>query len=137
MKANELMFGDWVFCDGQPTPSKVVIQTVSIDGVWFEGDKFEGSASFDHIFPIPITTEILEKNGFDIQYQGGMRFDVWCSFGPDSEGDIEIEFRGQEPIHLKIDGTYKGVYYTSANMKYVHELQHALRLCGIEKEIVL
>ena len=64
MKENELMIGDWVYCEGQPTPENVTIQTIAQDGVWFMGDKFEGAASFDRIFPIPITPEILEKNGF-------------------------------------------------------------------------
>ena len=31
MKATELMVGDWVYCEGQPTPENVTIQTIAED----------------------------------------------------------------------------------------------------------
>ena len=34
-------------------------------------------------------------------------------------------------------GDFCDDFVGAANLQYVHELQHALRLCGINKEIVL
>lgn len=133
MKAQDLMIGDWVLCDGQPTPSNVVIQTVAQDGIWFEGDEFEGAASFDHIFPIPLTPEILEKNGFEdvgseVYECDVLPFYIWWERDRHRLG-IDIE-----------DSTYDKENFAQmlrVPVSYVHDLQHALRLCGIEKEIVL
>lgn len=86
---------------------------------------------------VPLTRERLEKIGFEVQDQGGGREDIWMGFGPDCEGDIEFEFNNGVPTHLKIDGAFKGEYYTSNNIKYFHQLQLALTLCGIDKEIAL
>ena len=148
MKANELMIGDWVFlkngkvlqtCQvtviGNATQNRNDIgKYVCLD----MSDEFPTCIfEIDEISPIPITPEILEKNGFEVQDQGGGRKDVWTGFGIDYEGDIEVEFQYNVPVYLKIDGGFKGEYYTSANIKYIHQLQHALRLCGIEKEIIL
>jgi len=139
MKANELMIGDWVLVNGNP----MQIQAIDdIDGEIMAGDELyclieDRVHSEDKVEPIPLTVEILEKNVFEVQDQGGGRKDVWRGFGPDCEGDIEIEFNNGVPTHLKIDGAFKGEYYTSTNIKSVHKLQHALKLCGIDKEIVL
>ena len=136
MKANELMIGDWVCIEGP--------NCYQIDEIRKEFGEYrlylKGTAVFateSEIEPIPLTPEILEKNGFFAQDQGGGRKDMWIGFGPDCEGDVEIEFDCGIATHLKIDGAFKGEYYTSTNIKSVHELQHALRLCGIDKEIVL
>ena len=58
--------------------------------------------------PIPLTQEILEKNGWIKTDDPFFRF-----------GGVGKEERVTKYI------------------QYVHELQHALRLCGIDKEIVL
>lgn len=122
MKANELMVGDWVYCEGQPTPDNVTIETISEDGVWFNGPNYEGAASYDRIFPIPITPEILEKNGFiynELPFvQGWEQFGLTLTIGGNG-------FRINCGINVAMI------------IDSVHELQHALRLCGIDKEIVI
>ena len=139
MKIEELMLDDWVLVNGIP----MQIQAINdIDGEIMAGDDLyclveNRVHSEDKIEPIALTADILEKNGFEVQVQGGGREDIWIGFGSDLEGDIEFEFNNGAPTHLKIDGAFKGEYYTSNNIKYVHELQHALRLCGIDKEITL
>lgn len=126
ISAKDLMIGDWVkLSKGNWSENRQVELTdieMIVESVYLAE-------------PIPLTAKILEKNGFGIQEQGGNRIDVWTGCGPDAEGDIEIEFDNGVPRHLKIDAAYKGEYYTSNNIHFIHELQHALRLCGIEKEI--
>lgn len=104
MKANELMIGDWVYYGKKPV--KVL--------------QLSEGKDYKEINPIPLTSEILEKNGF-VQ--------------------VGLMYRNPE-FHITIRDVFGGDLFLSISvrdvqLKYVHELQHALRLCGIEKEIVL
>lgn len=147
-KSTDLMVGDWLYAideDGRKQPCRA--NDLKYDftnnradfSVDFSGTDFEPEwpdIMFDTA-PIPLTKKILQKNGFEVMDQGGGRCDAWTGFGPDCEGDIEVTFQNGRPVHLKIDGTFKGEYYTSNNVKYVHQLQDALRRCGTGKEILL
>ena len=140
MKASELAFGDWVM----PLRKSVgkSCQVVSIDGgtntCWIDSDEYSGLLPCSEIKPIPLTAEILEKNGFkdaDIIVVGTRKF-RWQS----EDGRIEITIWLDDTMPMDI---VKNVYYedeVSYSLPFpwaVHILQHALRLCGIEKEIVL
>lgn len=80
----------------------------------------------DNLEPIPLTSEILEKNEFYYEnnvgyvleyYNYEIIYDMW-------ENELRI-LKDREQI-LKIK---------TFDKMCVHELQHALRLCGINKEI--
>lgn len=135
MKANELMIGDWVyqaqFSDLADPNIGHGWKPVKVTSVPFDKDCF--------IEPIPLTSEILEKNGF----VGGeirvfttpfLRQRVWCK--------VEVyeyqPIRGGKQLNafrLMIGGKeHSGV---DIHINSVHELQHALRLCGIDKNIEL
>ena len=100
------------------------------------------------IEPIPLTPEILEKNGFSQ--------DKKCPFVYETDDeDVIIDLYDSDPnarlskkedydkmvgVRLSPAPPYGFSYWGQSLMiraNYVHELQHALRLCGIEKEIVL
>ena len=89
-----------------------------------DDDQFEGGIWCEYLEPIPLTAEILEKNGFECR-------GAWCLPGED--------------LGLRQDGDSWGLlsYYAEydalafCHIKYVHELQHALHLCRIEKEITI
>lgn len=139
MKPEELSIGDWVnvlnyHWDGRPYTGQVNGITKK-HGTYYLQFGSGLSAEIDRCEPIPITKEILEKNGFkgdgyailildeqtylDYYYYEHRLRKHWC-------GVDEWE------NHSKVnDITFK------CNCYYVHELQHALRLCGIEKEIEL
>lgn len=107
MKAEELMIGDWVNIHGDNW--RATLATLQL--AW---DK-PGT-----IKPIPLTAEILEKNGFirinaDVTTYKLTKYLYWTPRG------LEHEL-SEIPICL---------------LNYVHELQHALKLCGIDKEIVV
>ena len=107
MNANELMIGDWVQVPSELNRYKMLRSTFDMD----EAILYE---------PIPLTPEILKKNGFSVNYHE----DDLCY--AQSCGDVI-------GIHIYgTNGLMEEMYF-----KYVHELQHALRLCGIEKEIIL
>ena len=103
------MIGDWVV-GGSEEPFKIGI----IDPDFLH---------WNEVQPIPLTPEILEKNGF-------VKHDTWDEWVHYETG-IFIDFTllvDEYGFHLDIP---------NARIKYVHELQHALKLCGIEKEIEL
>ena len=121
MKANELMIGDWILCERKP------YRIVEIGGMVCIDAEMELFAALVDITPIPLTPEILEKNGWEVP-EGGLWFR-----------------HPKQPflISMRVSGCY--LYSSDEHDKrdffccihYVHELQHALRICGIEKEIVL
>lgn len=79
----------------------------------------------DDIEPIPLTEEILENNGFEKDRDYGY-------FIGQSNSGYYIYFNNN---HLSIQAGYDAIEF--AWCEYVHELQHALKLCGIKKDIVL
>lgn len=72
----------------------------------------------DDIEPIPLTEEILERN---LATDPRMS---WC-IGWNKKDDLHVEIRTQ------INGSFFGTCC------FVHQLQHALKLCGIDKEITI
>jgi len=130
MKAKDLMIGDWVY---NPFTRKKLRLTFGRDIDLAEGLCLE---------PIPLTAEILEKNGFKTEH--GFYCDVFSL--EESERGSRIVFfpkdgnytkGGYNYIHAEIGTEYGCTSIDELPIKYVHELQHALRLCGIEKEIIL
>lgn len=91
--------------------------------------------------PIPLTPEILEKNGFVCTQKADEieeAYECW-SF---HDGLLSILFE-PDVVMLEVHngGENSAVrtinYYTDNDVLYVHELQNAMRLCRIEKEIIL
>jgi len=120
MKANELMRFDWVCLEDDNTPRQVDwIRSGEVGLFWNQ------IVTPPYLKPIPLTAEILEKNGFDMD-------DYTVHFKEDEHYMLELVFEDDE-----LKWTINCNEYTIMNFEYVHELQHALRLCGIEKEIEL
>ena len=89
----------------------------------------------DVITPIPLTPEILEKNGFEIVY------DEYKLPNYRIKKDIYTDF--YFTVFTGVDGYWNPVGFgvmiggVPATLDYVHQLQHALKLCKIEKTIEL
>ena len=126
MKANELMIGDWVQYPatmGNLVPCKVVGISTEITVEFTTGArKYEALKVAQ---PIPLTSEILEKNEFRNS------LDEWHLF----KGCLQTNFtlKSYDDTNEVLLPLFNG----NMQIIYVHELQHALRLCGIEKEIIL
>lgn len=140
MEANELsckdlMVGDWVIphvFDSTLKPSKIVgIHYNSYKGKdyvdWVDCEVWD-ELSMNDIEPIPLTPEILKKNGF--KREGG------ASYWHEGGHDACILHWNKDKVQL-IVGCPSDDYMVKMNVKHVHELQHAFRLCGIEKEFEL
>lgn len=133
------MIGDWVFCDGK------CYQIAEIGGMVCLDAEKEIFASLEDITPIPITPEILEKNGFKPDGSGQISYCLLTPFGIEGlRYSIYVGLRQKTiEVHaahtvLKKDNWRKvNKTYLEVCGPYVHELQHALKLCGIDKEIKL
>lgn len=116
--------------------------------VVFIGKGFQGSSKDDwiqtyndEVSPIPLTTEILEKNGWVKEVMSrGVKNSHWVYTKPD------IEEYGYFPIYIeKGIGDEFDVYPFTDNhdckqiayIKYVHQLQHILFWLGLDSEMEL
>lgn len=128
MKASELQIGDYVNYRGQIIKVTSLYDKGGSNEVGWS-DKESVWVNADNVEPIPLTPEILEHN-FE---RKGRNYAFSTDF-------YEVE------IHEYNDGMYM-LTHTScemdlpstqiANICFVHQLQHALRLCGIDKELKL
>ena len=130
LTAKELMIGDYVIRKNVP---KEILTIDAIDSirntVYLDLDGLGITEKIENIEPIPLTTEILEKNGFVKSKNGDVILD---------------EKLGTSEIYLVLVPTFYEEYYwwtvnneLTAKIKSIHELQHILKLVGIEKEIKL
>lgn len=143
MKAEELMIGDWVYGCTDPYETdrdkkKYPVKVIRIDA---DGDTMtEGENPFTEPYedewwnlePIPLTPEILEKNGFERPDARSLYFTK-----SDDYFDVAIHEITDSIWYFEYQNCEFNLPPCSVLVAYVHELQHALRLCGIDKEIVL
>lgn len=121
VKINDLSVGDWVEWMGERCKVDLpLLNTV------FPHAKIYPAYTSATLQPIPITPEILGKNGFEV-YDDTARlkldrpYALWL-FKVQEGWDLHLPSREQH-INLRIE--------------HIHQLQHALRLAGVEKEIEL
>lgn len=129
MKAEELSIGDWInvtnyHWDGRPYTGQVNGITKK-HGTYYLQFSDALSAEIDRCEPIPITHEILEKNGFKKE-------DDDCYLWNENLERV-IWFEGGYTVvtSVRCDRMYEGHCYD------VHELQHILDICGINLNIEL
>lgn len=80
--------------------------------------------------PIPLTGEILEKNGFEEDGEG-VYGDDNSFFIPTYQNGFDT---GTWETHIE---PTEGIGDFSGKLRYVHQLQNILRDAGIEKEITI
>lgn len=131
MKPTDLQIADWVLIDN--TPRQVVQLTKSKVGYHTEprGCRMH-YARYADVEPIRITAEILEKNGFKYISSIGM----W-SYGVGNKYGIGVGLWGDcgVPVTCYKQGEN---YIRKMHLPYtpfVHQLQQAIGLCGIDKKI--
>lgn len=142
IKISDLSIGDWVYQkmdDGAYQVQWVEREMVGL--IKHTGTEEDGSirltaVPLSFIEPIPLTPEILEKNGFTRWERGS------------NKGDYYLDIPRTKRVWLYYDfGVYKMAYirntrgcetfFKCRDIASVHQLQHALRLAGVEKEIEL
>lgn len=142
MKANELMQGDIVLYEynGEKIHARVVEvyrSSALVESVSKEYEPIE--IAEDKLFPIPLTPEILEKNGFKYTNNHTLQgSDTYILRYEQNGFDYTITYKLNDwfAVDSYDDRTYR-IFEMETGRWCVHQLQHALRLCGINKEIVL
>jgi hypothetical protein len=144
MEGNELMIGDWfqyadgnkkgtivgIKCDARYLEQEAHLTIMDCNGKWYVKE-------LDDLKAIPLSPEILEKNGWK-QKKGFMQHGNFGN-GPlmiwhTEDNKILRHFTHEMEISdLSSDRGFRIRF----DCNYVHQLQHALKLCGIEKEIQL
>ena len=141
MKVKELMIGDWVMPLKKKLkgiPGKVITIDGGTDVCWIDSKDYSCLVPCSDVERIPLTPEILEKNGFEnvsviIVGTAKMR---WVS--EDTRTEITIWMDDTLPMEIVKNVYYEDeVSYTLPFPGTVHQLQHALRLCEIDKEIIV
>lgn len=140
MKENEVMIGDW-FRFRYTIDGKEIVHTFRVSRIEDElgeyyvwGDGFGRMCYPKRLETIPITPEILEKNGF-----ATIRNDITFLEFSDDNVYMSYSYRGKTGTCYLIVRRFSPFRDVEIEAKviYIHELQHALRLCGIEKEIII
>ena len=124
MNNKDLMIGDWVNLYGSPI--KINIDDLGVIEREEIYDKYDKGT---HCKPIELTEEILEKNGFGfIDTSNNEYSSVWTGWWILDGLELGCCDNSKFPVFFNIADT-------NVKVNYVHELQHALRLCKIEKDI--
>lgn len=126
MKASELMLSDYLSYEGR----RIKVASITKKKVGYHVKDNENRMYYARLCdckPISITTEILEKNGWESMKNGSGDF-ILTNPMVGNDATITKTINGYAMIH----GVFNGLV-----IRYVHELQHVLRLCKIKKEIIL
>ena len=149
MKANELMIGDWVKVTDDDTDDSFIGQVKAIDELGNinvqEGEDVAYPYSIDCLEPISLTPDILEKNGFKNVKENQW---VWEEKYHSNVDIIRIddcisfykEYPSEKNGGLQTGGWIQAMSErgrVDIDSEYVHELQHAIHQCKMDKEIIL
>lgn len=130
MNARELMIGDWVRIKDLKDPIR---RLVCVDEYLGKVDFLDGEelivTSINNVLPIQLTGEILEKNGFK-KDERNENYYKWNWYILEDNASYDME--------TGIVRIFKASNLTFCHpIGYVHELQNALRLCEVDKEITI
>lgn len=142
LKISDLSVGDWVHHDFYGVDMRVVNIYGNRESVIAASRSNRGiTCHLDHFTPIPITAEMLEKNGW-------FRLDFQCVLN--IEDNRGTSHDGEYVIMWYVDDEYLTISWggrendalveremMECRVKYIHQLQHALRFAGVDKEINL
>lgn len=120
IRCRDLMVGDWI-TDNHGFQWQITNVGDDYAYATFEGneaDPWEFDDKDDQPQPIPITYEILKKNGWkDAEY--------WCEYKDD-----KVIIQCRLPI---MRGRINEIVFENFKCEYVHQYQHLLRLYGLNE----
>lgn len=128
LNCKSLMIGDWV--KTKSIQKQVKVKEIKQSCIYTEDNGYE----YNEVEPIPLAPEVLEKIGF-VKYIAGQYV------LPKMVGEILVSIMPMKGLPnanaewiVSIKNGYTDV---KIPITYIHELQHALKICGIKKEIEL
>ena len=141
LKISELSVGDWVkvilskcdYDESDAVDAKVLSIEGNSVGVGYDNSGIFMSALVEDLQPIPITAEVLEKNGFvksdDFLHKIDLPDNILLGVRRQTDGYI-FELKREKRRIGELLVIIRGI-------RNIHQLQHALRLAGVDKEINL
>ena len=128
MKVKELKIGDWVLAGGSPIKIDELVEGIDALTLYDDETNEVKDYSYDDLSPIPLTSEILEKNGWKEDDE------IW---GIDNAfGQLHIEFfsNGKE-IEAMVSVTDNRDVCCLKQIKHIHQLQHILWALGMDDDL--
>ena len=127
MKISELSIGDWVVYRDREWQVCALYKFTEEVGLWRKDGQICENVSDLH--PIPLTSAILEKNGLDYVDDGNDAVIFLCCdmfWARLCVGDTfwQVGIHSEDRLDAVV-----------CNVKHTHQLQHALRLVGVGREI--
>lgn len=128
-----------MIAEGKLTQVTDIDEFEGINRSWIAGCENGGCIHMSNVEPIPLTPEILEKNGFEkwgnhSWYNEILRqIYVRIVYLPEKDRDLHSSIWHFD-FPCVVSAIANGV---SFRCDYIHELQHVLKLCCIKKEIKL
>lgn len=120
MKVTELKLGDWILCQDKPVKVKGVEQHILFYTVEKDGRTVVLYTTSNQIKPIPLTKEILEKNGWHRDHSNILINNHYDQYSI-GQHNGDWDFLCNE--------------YVLCEIQYVHQLQHILWALGIDDNL--
>lgn len=133
MKANELMVGNIVRYDGMTVYISQVNKT-KVEGMIDKNDLLiDIRFRVELLEPIPITEELLAKNGFKHEYDCICEYTYYIREIDDYFVEVKIgcSNMGDEYVNCHIDNCDRNSV-SNADIRYLHQLQNLLNIVGVE-----
>ena len=141
------MRGNWLYYRGRWNAFPFQVEQITKKKVGYHAEPGKNRMQYlrlnEEVQPIPLTAELLEKNGFYRVPQSRCANPYYWRMTVREGGTghliytieaYETFFRGML-IYIYNPADCETVRF-SKQLGFVHQLQNALRLCGIEKEII-
>jgi hypothetical protein len=132
IKTKKLMLGNWVLA-GAKTQFPMYVTGIFDDVAYLDFEGNEGDVweeKEEDMLPVPLTEEILLKNGFVLESDGYRKEYLYKD---QKNNFINIEFEDGKCAYICISVKRREV--TEQNcLKYLHEFQNMITLAGIEME---
>lgn len=131
MNSKELMIGDWAIFNGNPLKVQAIdsrdSEIVAENGI-FCTEESRWAYTADKVEGIPLTPEILEKNGFGFVKSSDTHsvWNGWWIYKGLELATCCLNRDDNWPCFINIDDS-------NIKCEYVHQLQHALRLCKLDE----
>lgn len=129
MQIQDLMINDWVEWMGNYCNVDLPLLMT----------EYQDNVDSKFVKPIPLTSEILKKNGFRLHARyngyGYAEENIWMDYNHNIEVVITIyasTIRVFTDDGIDHEGTNLLFLQDIGRTRYIHELQHVLRLCGLD-----
>ncbi len=137
MRTEDLQRKDWLYYKGRFNAFPFQVEQITRKKIGYHAEPNENKMYYLHpseVYPIPLTKEWMARNfPLNEEYQLVFGSEGTFFYQIDANGKkwnlVWIIRKDEEYLFIEDDPLIK--------MRYIHELQHVLKLCGINKEITL